>query len=109
MRVALRARALALVCVSAGVVVARPAAAAMTIEYRDGRGRTMTFRQEGSRIRVEVSPAKDDPEDVTSIVDLKTNERVIVYDEVRAYFDVSKVLARTRPRDEAPAQRLQIE
>jgi hypothetical protein len=90
-------RVCALVCVAAAVVVARPAVAAMTIEYRDGRGRTMTFRQDGSRIRVEVPPAKDDPDDgLTSIVDLKTNERIIVYDEVRAYFDVSKVLARAR-------------
>ena len=88
-------RASALVCLAVGVIAARPAIAAMTMVLRDGAGGTMTFYQDGSRVRVEVQAASED-DSLTSIVDLKSDERIIVYDDVKAYFDVTKMLGVAR-------------
>ena len=55
----------------------------------------MTFYQDGSRIRVEV-PAGNDDDSLTTIIDLKSDERIVVYDDVKAYFDFNKALAVAR-------------
>jgi hypothetical protein len=67
---------------------ARPAAAAMTVTFRDGRGQTTTYYVEGSHIRI-FNPTGRDPGEI-SIVDLETKQHVIVYDTVKAYFDFNK-------------------
>lgn len=84
-------RACAIGCLAAGVVVARPAAAAMTIALRDQDGHTRTCYQDGSRVRVANPSGDDDGE--AQIVDLKTNEHVIVYDDAKAYTDFKKAVA----------------
>jgi hypothetical protein len=73
------------------VVAGRPAAAAMTLVFRTGQGAAITCRQEGSRVRVENPTGKDEGEAL--IVDLETKEHVVVYDGVKAYFDVGKSLS----------------
>jgi hypothetical protein len=82
----------------AGVAAARPAAASMTMVFRWGPSRTMKLSQEDSRVRDEIPPGPNEPEGdrLTAIVDLKTSERVLVYDDVKAYFDMNKTLAAVR-------------
>lgn len=102
-------RVCAFVVAAAGVVAARPAAAALTVVLRDGRGATVTYHNEGNRIRIE-NPTGDDPGEV-GIVDLDTKRFLIVYPEVKAYFDFNKGLERARPlleeamKDTDPSQR----
>ena len=67
----------------------------MTIVLRAGSRGTITFQQEGSRVRVEL-PADTDDDAMTTIVDLKSDERIVVYDDVKAYFDMNKMLAAAR-------------
>ena len=66
----------------------------MTIALRDQAGQTRTFYQEGSRIRIANPSGTDDGE--AQIVDLKTTEHVIVYDDAKAYYDYNKTLAKLR-------------
>jgi len=82
------------VCLAAGVSVGGPAAASMTLVFRDGRGRTQTFYQHESRVRIENWNWEDDGE--ARIIDLKTTANVIVYDDVKAYFDMNKAFAAMR-------------
>jgi hypothetical protein len=91
----------------AGALAARPAAASMTMQFRSGRGRTMTISQDGSRVRVDIPPGPGEAagDRVTAIVDLKTSERFLVYDDVKAYFDLGKALAGTRAAVERASKR----
>ena len=66
----------------------------MTIALRDQAGQTRTFYQDGSRIRIANPSGIDDGE--ARIVDLKTTEHVIVYDDAKAYYDYNKTLAKLR-------------
>ena len=66
----------------------------MTIGLRDQLGHTRTFHQDGSRIRIANPSGTDDGE--ARIVDLKTTEHVIVYDDAKAYYDYNKALAKLR-------------
>lgn len=66
----------------------------MTLVFRDGRGRTQTFYQHESRVRIENWNWEDDGE--ARIIDFKTTENVIVYDDVKAYFDMNKAFAAMR-------------
>jgi hypothetical protein len=87
-------RACALVLLAAGMMAGRPAVAAMTVVVRLGPGKTVTFHQQGSRIRM-VNPSGNDEGEVV-IVDLETKKRVLVYDDAKAYFDYNKALAAVR-------------
>jgi hypothetical protein len=92
------ARACFLVCAAAGALAARPAGAAMTMQLRSGQGRTMTIYQDGRRVRVDIPPGPDEAagDRLTAIVDLETSERFLIYDDVKAYFDLGKALASAR-------------
>src|SRR5262245_20826093 len=70
--VAVAPRACALICVAAGLAVCRPAAAAMTIVFRDGRGQKRTYSQEGNRVRIVNPTGKDDGE--ACIIDLNSSD-----------------------------------
>jgi hypothetical protein len=74
-------------------MVAGPASAAMTIVYRGEDGGSFTYQQEGSRVRI--SNPTQDPGAV-SLIDVETGRHVIVYDEVKAYFDVRKAMSQLR-------------
>jgi len=87
-------RGCAVGCLMATFVMARPAVASMTIAMRDGRGQTITFYQDGSRIRIGNPSGTDDGE--ARIIDLKTTEHVVVYDDAKAYYDYNKTLAQVR-------------
>lgn len=63
----------------------------MTIVQRNQAGHTWTFYQDGSRVRIANSSLDDDGE--AQIVDLKTDEHVIVYDDAKAYTDFKKAVA----------------
>jgi hypothetical protein len=93
-------RACALVCLIAGVAVARPAAAGMTLVFRAAQSETITFRQEGNRVRVDNPSGKDAGEAL--IFDLETKEQLVVYDDARAYFDLNKLLQTIRNGAEKP-------
>lgn len=98
--VANASRACALVCLIAGVAVARPAAAGMTLMFRAAQSETIKFRQEGNRVRVDNPTGKDAGEAL--IVDLDTKEQLVVYDDARAYFDLNKLLLALRNGAEKP-------
>ena len=66
----------------------------MTIAWRDHLGHTRTFYQDGSRVRISNPGGTDEGE--AQIVDLKTTERIVVYDDARAYYDYNKSLAPLR-------------
>src|SRR5262249_14850894 len=68
--------------------------ASMTIALRDEQGHTITFYQDGSRIRIANPSGTDDGE--ARIVDLKTTEHVLVYDDAKTYYDYNKTLAQVR-------------
>ncbi len=87
-------RACALVLLAAGVMAGRPAAAAMTLAFGFGPGKTVTYQQQGSRIRI-LNPSGDDEGEVV-IVDLETKKRIVVYDDAKAYFDYNKALGAVR-------------
>ena len=87
----LRVSIIAMAVAGVMVAAARPAAAAMTLAFRDGRGQTMTYYVEGSHIRI-VNPSGKVPGEV-AILDLETKRHVIVYNTVKAYFDFNKALA----------------
>lgn len=93
MVVAVRVCALAIVL--AGIASAGPAIAAMTVVYRDERGDTMTFYREGNRVRIGDLAGED--AGTATIVDLNTKQHLVVYDEVKAYYDYNKVMERVRP------------
>jgi hypothetical protein len=93
-------RACALVCLAAGVVIGRPAAASMTMVFRDGKGQTRTYHQEGTRVRV-ANPSGTDPGEA-AIVDLQSKEHFLIYDDAKAYVDFSKTPA---PLRAAPSER----
>ena len=93
-------RACALVCLIAGVAVARPAAAGMTLVFRAAQSATIKFRQEGNRVRVDNPTGKDAGEAL--IVDLDTKEQLVVYDDARATFDLNKLLLALRNGAERP-------
>ena len=76
------------------MVAARPAGAAMTIGLRHEKSFVRTFYQDGSRVRIANPSGTDDGE--ARIVDLKTSEQVVVYDDARAYYDLGKSLAQLR-------------
>jgi len=63
----------------------------MTLAIRDQEGHTRTFYQDGSRIRIANPSGDDDGE--AHIVDLKTTEHVIVYDDAKTYYDFNKSIA----------------
>jgi len=88
----------ALVCIAAGVGAAGPAAASMTLVIRKGTLPTITFHQDGSRVRIEIPPSPGEPDGdrMTGIVDLKTSETILVYDDVKAFFDMRKALPQVR-------------
>jgi len=81
--------------VAGAVAASRPAAASMTVLFRNGRGGTMTISHDGDRVRVDIPPGPDEAagDRVTAIVDLKSNQRFLIYDDVKAYFDLGKALA----------------
>jgi hypothetical protein len=87
-------RACAIGCLAAGLVAARPAGAAMTIGLREKSGETRTFYQDGSRVRIVNPSGTNDGE--AYVVDLKTSEHVVVYDDAKAYYDLGKSLAQRR-------------
>src|SRR5436190_18439280 len=91
-RVALRVSAVA--CLAAGVLMARPAVAAMTMALRDDNGQTRTFYQDGSRVRIVNPSGTDDGE--ARIVDLKSTEHIVVYDDAKAWCDYNKTVAQLR-------------
>jgi hypothetical protein len=82
-------RVCVLVCLAGGVLVARSAAASMTIVYRDNRGETVTFAHDGDRVRLTIGT--DDG--AAHIIDLKSKQHVVVYDNANAYFDQNKAMA----------------
>jgi len=88
-------RVRALLCLAAGVVVARPAAASMTMVFRDEKGVKRTYHQEGTHVRI-VNPDGED-EGAAAIIDVATNQFVIVYDDAKAYYDFNKAIAAARP------------
>jgi len=94
------ARACALLCVIAGVAVAQPAAARMTLVFRAEQSETIKFRQEGNRVRVDNPTGKDASEAL--IVDLATKDQFVVYDGARAYFDLNKLILALRNGAEKP-------
>jgi hypothetical protein len=96
-------RACALICLAAGFVVGRPAAASMTIVLRQGDGVTQTYCQDGSRIRV-TNPYGED-EGAASLIDLDSDLNVIIYDDAKAYFDFNKAFAAARPLAERALKR----
>jgi len=93
-------RACALFCVIAGVAVARPATAGMTLVFRARQSETIKFRQEGNRVRVDNPTGKDAGEAL--IVDLATKDQFVVYDDARAYFDLNKLMLALRNGAEKP-------
>lgn len=66
----------------------------MTIGLRYQDGHTRTFYQDGSRVRMANPSGTDDGE--AHIIDLKTSEHIIVYDDAKAYYDFNKSLAPLR-------------
>lgn len=92
MRAALRVWALG--GLAAGVLMARPAGAAMTMALRDENGQTRTFYQDGNRVRIVNPSGTDDGE--ARIVDLKSTEHVVVYDDAKAWYDYNKTVAQLR-------------
>jgi len=93
-------RACALFCVIAGVAVARPATAGMTLVFRARQSETIKFRQEGNRVRVDNPTGKDAGEAL--IFDLATKDQFIVYDDAKAYFDLNKLLLALRNGADKP-------
>jgi hypothetical protein len=82
-------RVCVLMCLAAGVLVARSAAGSMTIVYRNNRGETVTFAHDGDRVRM--TSGTDDG--AAHIIDLKSKQHVVVYDNAKAYFDQNKAMA----------------
>jgi len=63
----------------------------MTLAFRDGHGKTITYYQEGDRVRL----IGDDTGEAI-VVDLATKRHLVVYDDVKAYMDFDKAIARAR-------------
>ena len=84
-------RVCAFVVAAAGVVAAPPVDAAMTLVFRDGGGKTGTYYQEGDRVRLIGDDAGE-----AIVVDLATKRHLVVYDDVKAYMNFDKAIARAR-------------
>jgi hypothetical protein len=61
----------------------------MTIVYRNNRGETVIFAHDGDRVRL--TSGTDDG--AAHIIDLKSKQHVVVYDNAKAYFDQNKAMA----------------
>lgn len=94
-------------CLAAGVLAAWPVAASMTMALRDEHGHTMTFHQDGNRVRIDNPSGTDDGE--ARIIDLKTTEYVAVYDDAKAYYDFNKTVAQVRAAMEQLKKTHQLE
>jgi hypothetical protein len=78
------------------LLLARTAAAGVTLVFQSSDGTSSTWYGEGTRARLQ-SWTGDDP-DRGLIVDLATNDIIIVDDAAQAYFDFSHYLERARKK-----------
>jgi hypothetical protein len=89
-------RFIVIVCLVGAWLAARPAAAAVTIVYRDQSGARSTWYADRDRVRIQ-NPGFDDA-DIAVLTDLAAKRTVFLGDGAQAYFDEARFLKAAHKR-----------